>query len=107
MLSDERSESRLSVGREESQQGFATFVGELIDELEQAYKDLLFEADRDERLLKGIIKRDQSIEALKQENARLKQEMVNLKADLKKVKSAKGYRLQQKFWRLRKTIAER
>lgn len=107
MLSDERSESRLSVGREESQQGFATLVGELIDELEQAYKDLLFEADRDERLLKGIAKRDQSIEALKQENARLKQEVVNLKADLKKVKSAKGYRLQQKFWRLRKTIAER
>lgn len=114
MLSDERSESRLSVGREESQQGFATLVGELIDELEQAYKDLLFEADRDERLLKGIAKRDQSTEALKQENARLKQEnarleqeMVNLKADLKKVKSAKGYRLQQKFWRLRKTIAER
>lgn len=107
MLSDERSESRLSVGREESQQGFATLVGELIDELEQAYKDLLFEADRDERLLKGIAKRDQSIEALKQENARLKQETVNLKADLKKVKSAKGYRLQQKFWRLRKTIAER
>lgn len=107
MLSDERSESRLSVGREEFQLGFATFVGELIDELEQAYKDLLFEVDRDERLLKGIAKRDQSIEALKQENAQLKQEVVNLKADLKKVKSAKGYRLQQKFWRLRKTIAER
>lgn len=107
MLSRKRSDSQLSVGREEPPQGFATLVGELIDELERAYKDLLFEADRDERLLKGIAKRDESIEALKQENTRLKQEMVNLKADLEKVKSAKGYRLQQKFWRLRKVIAER
>ncbi|OAA16640.1 hypothetical protein CAFEA_08125 [Corynebacterium afermentans subsp. afermentans] len=107
MPSRERSDSHLSVGREEPPQGFATLVGELIDELEQAYKDLLFEADRDERLLKGITKRDESIEALKQENTRLKREVVNLKADLEKVKSAKGYRLQRKFWRLRKAIAER
>lgn len=114
MLSRERSDSHLSVGREEPPQGFATLVGELIDELERAYKDLLFEADRDERLLKGIAKRDESIEALKQENTRLKREMINLKADLEnlkadleKVKSAKGYRLQRKYWRLRKVIAER
>ncbi|PLA10921.1 hypothetical protein [Corynebacterium riegelii] len=107
MLSHEPSDSRFSVGREERPEGFVTLVGELIDELEQAYKDLLCEADRDERLLKGITKRDESIEALKQENSRLKQKVVNLEADLAKVKSAKGYRLQQKFWRLRKAIAER
>lgn len=117
-----RTSGRPSAQRKnERVQGVEVFVGELIDELEQAYKDLLFEANRDERLLNGLAKREQDIDALKTENARLKREVERLKTtgapasseadqlriELERLKRTKGYRLQQKFWKLRKSLRER
>ena len=122
MLDQERSASHSSESRwEEDSQGIGLLIGELIDELEKAYRDLLFEADRDERLLRGLAKRDRDIVALKRENDSLKQkiaqinakpdhsnsEVSELKAELEKLRSMKGYRLQRKFWQLRKAILER
>lgn len=120
MLGQERSASTKS-RREDGSQGVGLLICELIDELEKAYRDLLFEADRDERLLRGLAKRDREIVALKRENDSLKQkiaqinskpghsnsEVAELKAELEKLRSMKGYRLQRKFWQLRKAFLER
>lgn len=117
-----RTSGRPSAQRENGGvEGIEVFVGELIDELEQAYKDLMFEANRDERLLNGLAKRERDIDALKSENARLKREVARLKTaggpasseaeqlrtELERLKRTKGYRLQQKFWKLRKSLLER
>lgn len=122
MLGHGRSANRLPETQgEEDPQSITSLVEELIDDLEKAYQDLLFEADRDERLLHGLAKREQDIDTLKRENQRLKQELARIKskpgssnsevlelrAELEKLRKTKGYRLQRKFWQLRKSIVER
>ena len=122
MLGHGRSANRLPETQgEEDPQSITSLVEELIDDLEKAYQDLLFEADRDELLLHGLAKREQDIDTLKRENQRLKQELARIKskpgssnsevlelrAELEKLRKTKGYRLQRKFWQLRKSIVER
>lgn len=62
----------------------------LATELVKAYSDLLFEIDRDEKLLKGIQRRDEEIR--------------RLKSQIRKLESTKSLRLQRRYWNLRKKI---
>lgn len=62
----------------------------LATELVKAYSDLLFEIDRDEKLLKGIQRRDEEIR--------------RLKSRIRKLESTKSLRLQRRYWNLRKKI---
>lgn len=62
----------------------------LATELVKAYSDLLFEIDRDEKLLKGIQRRDEEIR--------------RLKSQIRKLESTKSLRLQRHYWNLRKKI---
>ena len=62
----------------------------LATELVKAYSDLLFEIDRDEKLLKGIQRRDEEIR--------------RLKSQIRKLESTKSLRLQRRYCNLRKKI---
>ena len=62
----------------------------LATELVKAYSDLLFEIDRDEKLFKGIQRRDEEIR--------------RLKSQIRKLESTKSLRLQRRYWNLRKKI---
>ncbi|WP_267208516.1 hypothetical protein [Corynebacterium sp. Marseille-P8863] len=86
--------------------GVTHFVGELIDELDGVYAKLAYEADRDERLLKGISKREREIELLKSRISSLETREKQLEAELQRLKNTKGYRLQQRYWRLRKAAGK-
>ncbi|AIJ33988.1 Uncharacterised protein [Corynebacterium imitans] len=82
--------------------GITLFVQELIDELDGTYEQLLFEANRDEKLLKGIAKREREIERLKRKISSLESTGMQLEAEVQKLKNTKGYKLQTLYWRLRK-----
>lgn len=60
----------------------------LATELVKAYSDLLFEIERDEKLLRGIQRRDEEIR--------------RLKSQVRKLESTKSLRLQRRYWNLRK-----
>lgn len=62
----------------------------LATELVKAYSDLLFEIERDEKLLRGIQRRDEEIR--------------RLKSQVRKLESTKSLRLQRRYWNLRKKI---
>ena len=62
----------------------------LATELVKAYSDLLFEIERDEKLLRGIQRRDEEIR--------------RLKSQVRKLESTKSPRLQRRYWNLRKKI---
>ena len=62
----------------------------LATELVKAYSDLLFEIERDEKLLRGIQRRDEEIR--------------RLKSQVQKLESTKSLRLQRRYWNLRKKI---
>ena len=82
--------------------GITLFVQELIDELDETYGQLLYEANRDEKLLKGIAKRESEIEQLKREISNLETRGRQLEAEVQKLRGTKGYKLQKLYWRLRK-----
>lgn len=86
--------------------GVVQFIGELIDELDKVYGQLMFEANRDGRLLKGMSKRDREIDQLKHKISKLKAREKQLEAEVQKLKSTKGYKLQQRYWRLRKATGK-
>ena len=62
----------------------------LATELVKAYSDLLFEIERDEKLLRGIQRRDEEIR--------------RLESQVRKLESTKSLRLQRRYWNLRKKI---
>lgn len=62
----------------------------LATELVKAYSDLLFEIERDEKLLRGIQRRDEEIR--------------RLESQVQKLESTKSLRLQRRYWNLRKKI---
>lgn len=68
----------------------SNLTSRLATELVKAYSDLLFEIERDEKLLRGIQRRDEEIR--------------RLKSQVRKLESTKSLRLQRRYWNLRKKI---
>lgn len=65
-------------------------IPNLATELVEAYSNLLFEIERDEKLLKGIQRREEEIH--------------RLKSQIEKLESTKALRLQRRYWSLRRKI---
>ena len=98
--SGNRDRSGRSTGGAESGE-VSLLVSNLANQLDEAYGHLLYELDRDTKLMGGIYRRENQIAELTREVERYKLEAQGLREKIERLENSKAMKAQRKYWAIR------